>query len=83
METLVPFPNTKVKNVAANGSAAPLLCESRSSPGSTSPVSERTLGSSILQGFQISPHQALSETSLAFLSMRRELAQRQSRLGRF
>ena len=76
METLVPFPNTKVKNVAADGSAATLLCESRSSPGSTSPVSERTLGSSILQGFQISAYRAYLKPPVRILSMRRELPQR-------
>ena len=37
-ETHVPIPNTLVKPSAANGSAATLLCESRSSPVYMKPV---------------------------------------------
>ena len=32
-ETHVPIPNTTVKTAAADGSAAPMLCESSLSPG--------------------------------------------------
>ncbi len=55
METLVPIPNTKVKNVAADGSAATLLCESRSSPGLRTPVTARWPGSSYFQGSPATP----------------------------
>ena len=50
METLVPFPNTIVKHAAADGSAPPLVCESRSSPGLRTPVSARRSGSPHLRG---------------------------------
>ena len=55
METLVPFPNTIVKHAAADGSAPPLVCESRSSPGLRTPVSARRSGS---------PHLRRSRTAM-------------------
>lgn len=64
METLVPIPNTKVKNVAADGSAAPLLCESRSSPGLRTPVTARWPGSSYFQGSPAPPAHRGSRPSL-------------------
>lgn len=41
--THVPFPNTLVKPSTADGSAATLLCESRSSPVYTEPVQVTSL----------------------------------------
>ena len=74
-ETHVPFPNTLVKPSSADGSAATLLCESRSSPVYTKPSflkkrNEGFLHFKIHQGYQLKGQnrQSVSEKRLRELN---------------